>query len=76
MTERRDRIARFAPDRESVGSGRSRAAVALFAVGLVVVTATSALYFFGVGAFSRPAVSVPGVALGLALLAPLTRRTR
>lgn len=74
MTERRDRITRFAPDRESVASERSRATVALFAVGLVVVAATSALYFFGVGAFARAAVSVPGLALGLALLAPLPLR--
>jgi len=76
MTERRDRIASFATGPESVESGRSRAATAAFVAGMAVVAATSALYFFGTGAFSRPAVSVSGLALGLALLAPLARRER
>lgn len=53
-------------------SGRSRAATALFVVGLAVVAANSALYFFGVESLSHPAVSV----LGLALLVPLYMKER
>ncbi|WP_135830467.1 hypothetical protein [Halorussus halobius] len=76
MTEPRDRIGGSASGRESFESRRSRAAVALFAVGLGVVVASSALYFFGVGAFSEPAAPVLGLALGLALLAPLSLGSR
>lgn len=47
-------------------SGRSRAATALFVVGLAVVAGNSALYFFGVESLSHPVISV----LGLALLVP------
>ncbi|WP_435175726.1 hypothetical protein [Halorussus sp. AFM4] len=62
MTERGTQFAGLAAD-----SGRSRAATALFVVGLVAVAANSALYFFGVDSLSHPAVSV----LALALLIPL-----
>jgi hypothetical protein len=51
---------------------RSRAATALFAVGLAAVGANSALYFFGVESLSHPAVSV----LGIALLVPLYLQER
>lgn len=53
-------------------AGRSRAATALFVVGLAAVGANSALYFFGVNSLSHPAVSV----LGLALLVPLYLKER
>jgi hypothetical protein len=52
--------------------GWSRAATALFVVGLATVCANSALYFFGVDSLSHPAISV----LGLALLAPLYLKKR
>jgi hypothetical protein len=51
---------------------RSRAATALFVVGLAVIGANSVLYFFGVESFSHPAISV----LGLALLVPLYLKER
>jgi hypothetical protein len=53
-------------------AGRSRAATALFVVGLATVCANSALYFFGVDSLSHPAISI----LGLALLAPLYLKER
>ena len=53
-------------------AGRSRAATALFVVGLVAVGANSALYFFGADSLSHPAISV----LGLALLVPLSLKER
>ncbi|PSQ45643.1 hypothetical protein BRD15_11250 [Halobacteriales archaeon SW_6_65_15] len=53
-------------------AGRSRAATALFVVGLTAVGANSALYFFGAESLSHPAISV----LGLALLVPLYLKER
>lgn len=53
-------------------ASRSRAATALFVVGLVAIAANSVLYFFGVESFSHPAISV----LGLALLVPLYLKER
>ena len=53
-------------------AGRSRAATALFVVGLAAVGANSALYFFGVESLSHPAISI----LGLALLVPLSLKER
>lgn len=64
MSERRIRGLELPADTD-----RSRAATALFALGLVVVAANSALYFFGVE-LSHPVISV----LGLALLVPLSLR--
>ncbi|WP_135853114.1 hypothetical protein [Halorussus salinus] len=76
MTERGNEFTGFAPERDETGdrSGRlrSRAASVLFAVGVVVVAANSALYFFDVDLLSHPAVSL----LGLALLVPLYLRER
>ena len=51
---------------------RSRAATALFVVGLATVCANSAFYFFGLDSLSHPAISV----LGLALLVPLYLKER
>ena len=51
---------------------RSRAATALFVVGLAAIATNSALYFFGVESFSHPIISV----LGLALLVPLYLKER
>lgn len=69
MTEPDDEVAGVPPRRErsGPGRGRSRTATALFAVGLCVVAANSALYFFGADSLSHPAASI----LGLALLVPL-----
>lgn len=53
-------------------AGRSRAATALFVVGLAAVGANSALYFLGAESLSHPAISV----LGLALLVPLYLKER
>ncbi|UPV74924.1 hypothetical protein M0R89_02380 [Halorussus limi] len=77
MTERGNEFTGFAPERTETDRGRaervrSRAAKVLFVVGLVVVAANSALYFFDVQLLSHPAVSV----LGLALLLPLYLRER
>ncbi|UPW00957.1 hypothetical protein M0R88_02380 [Halorussus gelatinilyticus] len=76
MTERGNEFTGFAPERSETGDRserlRSRAARVLFAVGLIVVAANSALYFFDVELLSHPAVSV----LGLALLVPLYLRRR
>ncbi|WP_128476341.1 hypothetical protein [Halorussus pelagicus] len=76
MTERND-FTGFAPERDEIGRdrsnpARSRTATVLFVVGLSVVAANSALYFFDVQLLSHPAVSV----LGLALLLPLYLRER
>jgi len=49
-----------------------RAARALFAAGLFVVAANSALYFFGVETLSHPMLSI----VGLALLVPQYLRER
>ncbi len=76
MTERGNEFTGFAAGRDETGdrSGRprSRAASLLFAVGIVVVAANSALYFFDVDPLSHPAVSL----VGLALLVPLSLRER
>ncbi|NHN59715.1 MULTISPECIES: hypothetical protein [Halorussus] len=67
MTERGTQYAEVAS-----GPERSRAATALFVVGLVAVVANSALYFFGVESVSHPTVSV----LALGLLVPLYLKER
>lgn len=67
MTEQGTDFTGFAPEQDHSDPRRSRAATALFVVGLVVVAANSALYFFGVEMLSHPAISVAG----LALLVPL-----
>ncbi|MFC4447806.1 hypothetical protein [Halorussus aquaticus] len=51
---------------------RSRAATALFVLGLVAVAVNSSLYFFGVDSLSHPAVSV----FALSLLVPLYLQER
>lgn len=66
MTERDDDVAGFTARPRSERDG-PRAAAVLFAAGLCIVAANSALYFFGADSLSHPAVSV----LGLALLLPL-----
>ena len=77
MTERGNGFTGFAPERDEVGReqsrfDRSRAATVLFVVGLSVVAANSALYFFDVELLSHPSISV----LGLVLLLPLYLRER
>lgn len=72
MTERGNEFAEFAFDERRSEGVRSRTAVALFVVGLVVVAGNSALYFFGIDTLSHPALSV----VGLALLVPLYLRER
>lgn len=66
MTERDDDVTGFTARQRPAQDG-PRAAAVLFAVGLCIVAANSALYFFGADSLSHPAASV----LGLALLLPL-----
>ncbi|WP_135824172.1 hypothetical protein [Halorussus ruber] len=67
MTERGNEFPGFAPERDQSGASSqshlSRAATALFVVGLAVVAVNSALYFFGVETLSHPAVSLAGLTL-------------
>jgi hypothetical protein len=73
MTEQGNDFTGFAAEQNQSGDRRwSRAATALFVVGLVVVAANSALYFFGVETLSHPILSVAG----LALLVPLYLQER
>ena len=63
MTERGNEFSGFAPEQDHSTERWSRAATALFVVGLAVVAVNSALYFFGVEALSHPAVSLAGLVL-------------
>lgn len=58
MTERPDEFVGLATERPRPERARSRATDALFAIGVAVVAANSALYFFGVESLSHPAVSL------------------
>jgi hypothetical protein len=67
MTERGNEFSGFAPGQDQSGASSrnywSRAATALFVVGLAVVAVNSALYFFGVEMLSHPAASLAGLTL-------------
>lgn len=63
MTERGNEFSGFAPEPDRSEPRWSRAATGLFVAGLAIVAANSALYFFGVGALSHPAISLAGLAL-------------
>ncbi|NEU55955.1 hypothetical protein [Halorussus sp. MSC15.2] len=72
MTDRGTEFVGVASEQTRPEPNRSRAATALFVVGLMTVVANSTLYFFGVDSFSHPAVSV----LALSLLVPLYLQER
>lgn len=63
MTEQGTDFPGFGAEQDRADSRWSRAATALFVLGLVVVAANSALYFFGIEMLSHPVISVAGVAL-------------